>query len=69
MGGCGAVQEALLRAVRENPALAEQYPQLGKVLDKGRAAEEKERGNQAFAAQRCVPHCCCPMDDCLEEVD
>jgi hypothetical protein len=37
--------------VAENPALAEQYPELAKVVDQGRAAEEKEKGNRAFTAQ------------------
>eukprot|EP00884_Botryococcus_braunii_P020072 jgi/Botrbrau1/6749/Bobra.0324s0034.1 len=45
-------QEALQRAVRENPALAVQYPELAKVVDQGRAAEEKEKGNRAFADQK-----------------
>ena len=46
-----AVQEALEAAVRENPALAEQYPELQSVADGARAGQAKESGNRAFAAK------------------
>lgn len=39
----------------ENPSLAQQYPELASVVGKGEAAKEKERGNAAFAAKRCMP--------------
>ena len=50
-------QEALQRAVAENPALALEHPELAQVIRKGAAAEEKEKGNRAFSEKRCTVVC------------
>jgi tetratricopeptide (TPR) repeat protein len=40
--------EALLRAVEEDPSLAQQHPELSSVVQRAEAALLKERGNVAF---------------------
>lgn len=45
------MKEALEAAVRENPDLAKQYPELQSVADSARATQAKEAGNRAFAAK------------------
>jgi tetratricopeptide (TPR) repeat protein len=46
------LQEALQQAVRENPDLARQFPELQSVANAAAAAQCKEAGNQAFLAGR-----------------
>ena len=41
--------DALRRALEENPALASVHPELAVVVDRMKAAELKERGNAAFS--------------------
>lgn len=48
---CGSIQEALEAAVREDPELAKQYPELQSVADSARASQAKEAGNRAFASK------------------
>jgi hypothetical protein len=48
------MQEALQRAVAENPSLAEQYPELASVVAKNEAEAAKELGNKAFSDKRCA---------------
>lgn len=43
-------QDAIARAVAEDPSLLAQYPELQATADKAQAVEEKERGNAAFTA-------------------
>ncbi|KAK9830514.1 hypothetical protein WJX72_012158 [[Myrmecia] bisecta] len=45
-------EEALQRAIAENPALALEHPELTKLANKAKAAEEKEKGNKAFGHKR-----------------
>lgn len=45
------MQEALEAAVRENPDLAKQYPELQHVADSAAASQAKEAGNRAFVAK------------------
>lgn len=49
----GLLQDALRRAVAEDPGLAQQYPELAAHVAKNEAEAEKDRGNSAFAAKRC----------------
>lgn len=45
------MQEALEKAVLENPALADEHLELRPILDRAKATEAKEAGNCAFAAK------------------
>ena len=45
-------QDALRRAVAEDPSLAQQYPELASHVAKNEAEAEKDAGNKAFAAKR-----------------
>ena len=45
------LQEALEKAVLENPELIKEHPELQSVVEKARAGEAKEAGNRAFAAK------------------
>jgi tetratricopeptide (TPR) repeat protein len=44
--------EALRRALEENPDLADVHPELAQVADRMKAAELKERGNAAFSSKK-----------------
>ncbi|GAB4818886.1 hypothetical protein N2152v2_005932 [Parachlorella kessleri] len=42
-------EDALRRAIEQDPSLLQQHPELQGVADKAAAAQEKEKGNKAFA--------------------
>lgn len=50
--GCSCLQEAFEKAVVDDPSLVKQFPQLQAAAERASAAQAKERGNQAFAAQQ-----------------
>lgn len=50
------IQDALRRAVAEDPSLAEQYPELASVVAKNEAEAAKDLGNKAFSEKRYSLH-------------